>query len=202
MVVPSTDKPLDAVLSWAAVRRADYEGQADPWSMQHNIGVRRHAVGQQWCFMAGNMLIEWDGPMDSIHYIRRARLEDHVQAWSQGLVSTRPPFDAQRGPTKAGSFVQPIRWVRQIRAFAVVDDMDRFKSLLPWVSHIGKLWHKDFGAVASFALEHDATATERWQQRNLPIGSECATAHVPAVGSLVAPYWKAENHGQVLAFAG
>lgn len=202
MVVPSTDKTLDALLSCAAVRRADHEGHSDPWSMQHDIGVKRHAVGQQWCFMAGNVAIEWEGPMDYVHYIRRARLEDHVEAWSRGLLSSRPRFDAQRGPTKAGSFMQPIRWVKQIQAFAVVEDVDRFKSLLPWITHIGKLWHKDFGAVDSFAVARDEAATARWQQRNLPIGSEYGNAHALAFGALVSPYWKAENHQKVLAFAG
>ena len=198
MVVPRVDKPLDALLSWAAVQQADFEGNEDPISMQHDIGLAKHTVGEQWCFMASNVTIDWYSPPSVVHYVKRQRLEDYVEAWDSGLLSKRPYFDGQRGSTKAGSYVLPTRWASTVSAFAVVEDMERLNALLPWVTHIGKLHHKDFGAVRSVEVVTDDTARTEWAWRNLPAGSDMARGHHASVGGLKSPYWRRDRHLEVL----
>lgn len=194
MVVPTTGKHLDALLSWASVQEADFFGDLDPIAKQHDLGIAKHHVGDQWCFMASQVSYEWKGESSQLHYIKRSRLEDYVAAWDSGLLRKRPYFDGQRGSTKAGSYLQPLRWAETVTGFAIVEDMQRFEQLLQWVTHIGKLGHKDHGAVRSFTVDQDESATGHWVKRNLPVGSEFAAGLPLTVGGLVSPYWKRENH--------
>ena len=202
MIVPTTGKHLDALLSWAAVQQADYSGSDDPIALQHHTGLARHRVGDDWCFMASLLEYEWVGEPDQVHYIKRSRLEDYAGAWDAGLFRKKPYFDGARGATKAGSYLQPMRWARKITGFAMVEDMDRVKDLLPWITHIGKLSHKDFGAVSGFELREDVAAQVAWRKRALPAKSPLAMDHVRAIGALVSPYWQRENFKQVAMFCG
>lgn len=198
MIVPSTDKMLDALLSNAAVEEATFNDHEDPFSVQHNIGLAKHHVGDQWCFMASNLHFEWAGEGFPHHYIKRAKLEDFVDAWDKGVLKKRPSFDASRGTTKAGSFIVPARWVHSITAFAVVEDMERFNALLPWVTHIGKLAHKDWGAVRHVSVDHDEVANTNWANRYLPAGSPCSNGHRKSIGGLASPYWLRTAHREIL----
>lgn len=202
LVIPYTDKHFDALLSWAAVQKAEFEGHDEPWAKQHDIGIAKHFGAQDWCFQAGLVTFDWIGERNQLHYIKRSKLEDYADAHMDGLLDRRPAFDAGRGSTKAGSYFAPIRWAKTATAYAVVEDSSRFESLLPWITHIGKLRHKDYGAVSSYSVDCDPTALEVWGKRNLPIGSDRAAQHAPSVGGLVSPYWKRVNHTEILAFVG
>lgn len=197
MIVPAVDKPLDALLSWAAVQQAEFADEVDPISTQHQIGIAKHDVGGEWCFMASNVSYEWVSSAAQVHYIKRSRLEDYAGAWDDGLLSRRPQFDGQRGMTKAGSYLQPTRWATTVTGFAVIEDLDRVRALLPWISHIGKLRHKDFGAVRSFEMVEDASAAARWQRRNLPLHSPFGVQHLNGSGCLISPYWARENQREI-----
>lgn len=197
VIVPSGDKSLDALLSWAAVQQADFAGAHDPVACQHNTGLAKHHVADQWCFMASNLTYEWASEPDQVHYIKRQRMSDYACAWGDGLLSNRPQFDAQRGFTKAGSYLQPMRWAKTITGFAMVEERGRVQELLPWITHIGKLRHKDFGAVRSFAMIDDPAAAQEWARRNLPVLSPFATRHRRGVGALVSPAWLREKHLEV-----
>ena len=201
VVISPTDKYLDALLSWAAVQRSEWLDEEDPWSAQHDIGIAKHHVGDQWCFMAGSLQYEWNSPPFQLHYIKRSKLEDYAGAWDAGLLKKIPYFDAASGRTKAGSYIQTLRWTDSVKAYAVIEDMERFEQLLPWVTAIGKLHHKGKGAVKSFVVAHDETANEVWSQRNLPSGSPFAIQHAPTIGGLKSPYWKRENHVELVGFA-
>lgn len=194
MVVPSVDKSLDALLSWAAVQEADFNGRFDPLEAQLDTGLSKHTCGDQWCFMASNLDYTWVGDPSQLHYITRSHVGDYADAWDRGILAKRPYFDGARGETKAGSYLQPTRMAESISGYAIVDDMDRVEQLLNWVTHIGKLRHKDHGAVQRFEVRADPLATERWHRRNLPLKSSFATGHPTAIGALFAPYWKRENH--------
>lgn len=199
MVISPTDKTFDAVLSWAAVRRADLLGAPDPLSTQHAIGLAVHQTENGWCHMASKLAIEWVGEQDNLHYIKRQNLGDYTDAWLKGALKKKPAIDTSRGDTKAGSYVQQIRWVKRIQAWAIVEDMKHLQALLPWVTHVGKLHHRDMGAVSSWAIHEDATASQKWTERPLPLGSPHAgVAHVPVMGGLHSPYWKREDHCIVL----
>lgn len=197
MVVPSVDKALDGPLSWAAVRQAEFEDVEDPLTLQHDIGIAKHVVGDQWCFMASNLAVDWVGDPGQVHYIKRSRLEDYVEAWDSGLLTKRPAFDGLRGLTKAGSFLAPVRWAKTVSGYAVIADMDRLNAVLPWVTHIGKLWHRDYGAVEKFNVTVDPAANEQWMRRNLPLASPAALNHATGSGALVSPYWMRKNHQSV-----
>jgi len=195
MVASPTGKTLDAVLAWAAVRRSELRGSSDPWAVQHDIGIARHETQGGWCHMASMFEIEWQGDPEDLHYIKRQKLGDYAEAWINGILKKRPSVDTSRGDTKAGSYVQQIRWVKGLRAWAMVEDRSAFESLLPWVTHIGKLHHLDLGAVKTFSVHEDPGAVDLWSNRPLPVGSPFAGAmHVPAMGALQSPYWKRENH--------
>lgn len=202
LVVPTTAKHLDALLSWAAVQEADFADHDEPISMQHDTGIAKHHVGTAWCFMASCLEYEWLGEADQLHYIKRSKLEDFAGAWCDGLLNKRPYFDGARGTTKAGSYLQPIRQANRVSAYAVVDDMKRFEQLMNWVTHIGKLAHKDWGAVRSFEIAHDDQALSSWSKRNLPVESPFAIGAPRMMGGLVSPYWKRENHCVVAANQG
>ena len=202
MILPTTGKHLDALLSWAAVKHADYFGAEDPVSTQHDTGLARYRFGQDWCFMASLLEYEWIGEPDQVHYIKRSRLEDYAGAWDAGLFKKKPSFDGARGATKAGSYLQPMRWIRKITGYAMVDDMNRVQELLPWITYIGKLGHKDFGAVSGFQIFNDEVAENEWIKRTLPEMSPLATRHVKAVGALNAPYWQREKSKVVAMFCG
>ena len=202
MVIPYADKHLDALLSWAAVQKAEFGGHEDPWLVQHDIGVQRHVVGTQWCFQASLLNFDWLGERSQLHYIKSSKLEDFADAQMDGLLDRRPFFDGRRGSTKAGSYLAPIRWAKAVTGYAIVEDMARFQGLLPWVTHIGKLRHKDWGAVASFVIAEDTEADVLWRRRNLPVASPFASEHAPAAAGLVSPYWKRENHTDVLVYVG
>jgi CRISPR type IV-associated protein Csf3 len=199
MIVPSDVKTLDAIMAWAAVSRAEFYGLENSWASQHETGIAVHRVGEQWCPMASSLEIEWADTQQPIHYIKRQRLEDYARAWDEGLLKKRPAFDASRGLTKAGSYFQSARWVRSARAWAIVSDFAVFEGLLPWVTHVGKLHHKDYGAVRKVEVVADHGAEEKWFYRPLPMGSEHATEqHVPAVGNLCSPYWKRSTFQPIL----
>lgn len=199
MVVDATLKTLDAVMAWAAVRRADFHGSLDPWAEQDATGIAAHRVGAQWCPMASALQVQWDGPAKGEHYTRRQNAADFERAWSAGLLTKRPVFDVQRGITKAGSYTQQIRWTRLITAWAMLDNQNAFEDVLGWATHIGKLWHKDFGAVATARVVEDQAACQQWANRPLPVTSPAATlAHVPAVWALSSPYWDRARHTEVL----
>ena len=202
LIEPAVEKPLDAVLSWAAVMRADFNGADDPIAQQHDLPLQRHYAGEQWCFMASNIIFEWNkaAPRESVHYVKRSRLEDYADAWVDGLLSKRPAFDGARGLTKAGSYVEPTRWADRAIAYGV-GNIDAIRALLPWVTHIGKLRHKDFGAVNSFTVTPDDANAKNWTRRTLPQASPEATSHVAAMKCLSAPYWNRERMVPALAFA-
>lgn len=197
MVVPNVDKFLDALLSWAAVQQAEFEDEPDPIALQHHIGIAKHHVGDQWCFMAGKMAYDWIGDPLEVHYIKRSRLSDYTDAWFDGVLNKRPYFSGSTGLTKAGSYLQPVQWVKTVSAYAVIDDMARFQELLPWVTHIGKLHHRDYGGVTSFDVTVDEAANDLWHFRNLPMGSPMAKDHIRGIGSLVSPYWSRMQHQEI-----
>src|SRR3989338_142020 len=201
MIEPATVKSLDALLAWASVQRAHFHGHDDPWQEQHFTGIAVHRVGEAWCPMASALEIEWADTSQPIHYFKRQSPISYAEAWSNGLLKKRPYFDQKRGSTKAGSYVQSARWTRGVRAWAMVEDRPLFESLLPWVTHIGKLHHKDFGAVRSFQILPNEEAQSRWAQRTLPVGSLFATKqHVLSQAALVSPYWDRRNFRPVLSF--
>ena len=205
MVIPPGAKHLDALLSWAAVQQADFAQHASPWDAQHDIGVARHTAGDDWCFMAGALEIDWLGERDKLHYTKQQKVERYADAFMDGLLAKRPYFNGVSGSTKAGSYIEPIRWTRSVTGYAVVEDYQRFSELLPWITHIGKLHHKGFGAVKSFAVVDDEQANTKWMHRNLPAGTDLAgvsKTHATAMGALVSPYWKLEQHREVLAYVG
>lgn len=203
MVVSPTVKTLDALLAWAAVRRADFQGTLTSWEVQHETGLAKHIVGESWCPMASDLQIEWQSEPEQVHYIKRQSMANYANAWIDGVLKKRPSVDTSRSDTKAGSYVQQTRWVKGIRAFAMVEDMRLFSSMMPWVTHIGKLHHRDYGAVKSFAITEDASAMSLWVRRPLPPDSPFATSdHVMAMGAIKSPYWKREEHAPVLAICG
>lgn len=197
MIVPSVDKALDCLLSWAAVQKAEFDDLDDPIAAQHDIGIEKHHVGDKWCFMASNVDIAWKGDPDVLHYIKRSKLSDYTDAWMAGFLTKKPYFDGRRGATVAGSYIQPIRWATTVTGFAVVEDMKRFTELLPWVTHIGKLHHKDWGAVRSFELVEDPSALQQWRYRNLPLDSPACDGHKKGIGGLASPYWDRKKHCDV-----
>lgn len=201
VVVSPMDKHLDALLSWAAVKRAEFYDEDEPWAFQHDTGIAKHHVGDQWCFMAGCLQYEWSSPPFQLHYIKRSKLEDYAGAWDDGVLTKVPYFNAASGLTKAGSYIQTLRWTESVKAYAVIEDMDRFEQLLPWVTAIGKLHHKGKGAVQSFTVKHDDQANELWAHRNLPLRSPFASQHVSATGGLKSPYWLREKHEEMAGYA-
>lgn len=204
MVVPSTDKPLDTVMSWAAVRMAQSMDVDDPFAVQHDIGIAKHGTGDDWCFMASNMEIQWSEiAAEQLHYIKRQSVDQYLDPYMQGLFKKKPSIDTSRGHTAAASLFQHVRWVKQIQAWAVVDDMERFKEVLHHVTHIGKLHHKDWGAVQAVVVDADESAHDRWMFRSLPMASPLKTAnHVSAIGALNSPYWDRQKHREIAVFAG
>lgn len=201
MVIPPGAKHFDALLSWASVKEAEFNGHAAPFDMQHNIGVAKHTAGSDWCFKAGAIEIDWLGDREKLHYIKRQRIESFADAYMDGLLDKRPYFDGKSGATKAGSYIEPIRWTKNVTAFAIVEDLQRFEELLPWITHIGKLHHKDYGAVNEFKIVEDPLANTMWTRRNLPVNSDAADSHVLMMGGLHSPYWKRENHKPVLTYS-
>lgn len=197
MIVPSTDKSLDALLSWAAVQQAVYQDKHNPISHQDNTGLARHVVDPEWCPAASYLQYEWVSPPFVHHYIKRSKLTDYAAAWDEGILSKRPYFNAAQGPTKAGSYVQQARWAIKITGYALVADEARLVELLPWVTHIGKLHHKDWGRVGRFEVSHDVVALTQWSDRNLPAKSIYAKGYASCMGALRSPYWKRENHGLI-----
>lgn len=202
MAIPPGAKHLDAVLSWAAVRKAEFEGDYDPWSKQHDIGLAKHVSGEDWCFMASILDFDWLGPKGNVSYIKRQRVEPYADAWMDGLLNARPAIDPTRGLTKAGAYNVPTRFASCVYGYAMVEDETLLNSVLPWVTHIGKLHHRDFGAVAGFQVIDCEEATQLWSRRNLPASSGLATMHASAFGSLRSPYWVAENHKEIQCFVG
>lgn len=200
MVTPPGPKTLDAVLSWAAVRRAEFEGASDPIAHQHATGLARHFADDDWCPMASYIEIEWASDPEQIHYIKQQRVETYADGWLSGALKKKPYFDGQRGQTKAGLYVQDIRWAERITAWAVIDDEKTFRDLLPWVTHIGKLHHRDFGAIRCFEVVQDEGARIKWCHRPLPLGSDFASnEHVLAIGGLRSPYWNRSEHRSILS---
>lgn len=197
MVVPGTAKSLDALLSRAAFDQAEFRGDLDPIATHHDIGLSKHEHQGDWCFMASNFQYDWTGDTHYLHYIKRQTLDCYVDGWEAGVLKRRPYFDGATGQTKAGSFIQPLRWVSKVTAWAMVKDMHRVQELLPWVTHIGKLKARDFGAVKTFELHEDAQAVERWSHRNLPASSPFATQHARGIGGLVSPYWERSKHREI-----
>lgn len=198
MVVPSTQKSLDSLLSWARVNMAEYHGHDNPWINQHDIGVGVHQVGEDWCHMASNLIYTWASEHDQIHYTKKQSIGEYADAWQALVLKKRPSFDGTSGLTRAGTYMHPIRWVERIEAFAMVADMDHFRQLLPWITHIGKLHHKDYGAVCGFDMVESPEAQMHWANRILPVGSSEAKDHADGVGCLRSPYWKRENFQRVL----
>lgn len=200
LVEPTADKTLDAVLSWAAVQRADFAGELDPRAAQHDLPLEREAVDQHWCFKASNIAFEWDEsvPRTEIHYTKHSLRTEYADAWMSGLFVKKPFHDGTRGLTKAGLYVHPVRWAKRAVAYGV-GDLQKLRALLPWVTHLGKLHSKDYGAVKAWRLDEDATALEMWSKRPLPIGSGSAMHHAPAMGALRSPYWLRETFQEILA---
>jgi CRISPR type IV-associated protein Csf3 len=202
MIEYAGSKTLDALWAWAAVKRAQFEGVEDAWAHQHSTGIAIHRTGEQWCPMASELEVQWADVQQPVHYIKRQKLESYATAWTDGLLKKRPAFDAARGSTKAGSYFASARWTSKVQGWAMVEDMALFESLLHWVTHIGKLHHKDFGAVREATIVQDQEALQRWMMRPLPIGSDAATSdHVPVMGGLRSPYWMRSNFVPVLALA-
>lgn len=71
MVVYAGVKTLDALLSWAAVERAKFNGSLQEWSDQHQHGLQIHRVGQSWCPMASELDVEWASEAEPLHYVKR-----------------------------------------------------------------------------------------------------------------------------------
>lgn len=199
MVEPTMGKPLDGLLSWAAVQRADYAGVPDPIAMHHELFLERHETDDGWCFKASNLEFDWVGPLGAKSYIKRQRVGDYAEAKLNGYLRKSFRVDTGTGSMKAGLFVHPIRMAYEIRAWGI-GHIDSLRALMPYVTHVGKLRHHDCGAVATWKIERDDEAVHLWTNRPLPKSSEFATAisHAPSIGALVAPYWQRTQHTEIL----
>ena len=200
MVEAHTDKTLDAVLSWAAVQRAEYQNLAEPFAVQHDLPLARHQAGDDWCFMASNLSYAWVGERGAVHYIKRQRAEDYANAWLNGLLLklNKSNIDMTRGSSKAATCVQSLRAASAVTAWGI-GDIEEIKKLLPFVTHIGKLHHHDHGAVARWEITEDKASHEKWKYRVLPFGSSVATgaSHALSTGGLIAPYWNRGSHKRI-----
>lgn len=199
MVEPTMFKPMDGVLSWAAVQRAQYDDLADPVGEQHNLPLERHASGDEWCFKISNIEFDWIGQLGSTCYFRRQTVREYADAWMNGVLKKASRIDTTKGKFKAGVFVQTLRAVSEARAWGV-GNIAALEALMPYVTHLGKLHHRDHGAVASWRVERDASALSRWARRPLPKTSPFADAdtYAPSIGALRAPYWLRAEHTEVM----
>lgn len=197
MVVPATALHFDALVSWAAMVQADQRG-LDGISLRHNTGLAKHVHKGQECPMASLVEFDFATAENNMHYIKSIRMADLTNATAEGLFARAPTYDSQRGAGKAGMFNAQTRWVKRAVAFAVVEDMDVFTQLLPRITHIGKLRHWDFGAVANVQCVDDESARARWTQRALPVGSQFAGNHAVSVGALQSPYCRKSLHTEVM----
>lgn len=196
MVVPTVDKPVDGPICKAAYQQAYFEGHDDPVSQHHCTGIARHVVGDQWCFMASNIVFEWAGPPASLHYIKRQKIEDYFNAADIGLLRKMPGFNGTSGAQKAASILTQTRQVACATAWLVAEDADRVRTLVGRLTHLGKLAHHDLGAIKEALVEEDASALQHWRVRPLPFGSDVATAasHALATTALQPPYWQRSKY--------
>ena len=201
MVEPKGPMALDALLSWASVRRAECAGHPQPFSVEHDLPLERHSVGDAWCFKASNLSFDWVGDRSRTVYTKRQQADDYIEAVMKGAMSEfmDGQFDNQRGYYKAGLFVEPLRFVEKAQAWGV-GDIEEVKALLRWIESLGKLRRHGRGRIAEVTVEEDARALDKWANRTLPVGSPHASegSHARAIGALVSPYWKREKFGEVL----
>ncbi len=195
MVVPTVDKPVDGPLCKAAYQQAYFGGHEDPVSQQYCVGLAKHFVGEQWCFMASNIVFDWAGPPSPLHYIKRQKIEDYFDAADIGLMRKMPGFNSSSGAQKAASVLTQTRQASSATAWLVADDAERVRELIGRLTHLGKLAHHDFGAIKDVAVEQDEEALQRWRSRPLPFGSEVAStsSHALATTALRPPYWQRTN---------
>ena len=198
IVVPTFDKTLDAVLSWARVQQATAQGHADPISLQHDLPVARHlpTVEQDWCFKASNLEYHWCGDRFMTFRIKRQKLTDYVDAFSSGVLRKPPAVDSTRGVTAAGLYETARRPCDQIKAWCI-GDPQALRELLRQVTFLGKMHARGAGQVQQIDVDEDDHALVAWTNRSLPVSSPLLAAdgagRSDMLGALRAPYWKREN---------
>lgn len=200
MVEPAMQKPLDAILSWAAVQRAELQGADDPISVQHDLPLARHETARGWCFKASNLEFDFSNTSRSyLNETKRANIADYANAYLQGGLTKKPVIDVARGTTKAGFYMHPLRHPHEITAWGV-GDIEALTLLMPYVTHIGKLRRRDCGAVAHWTIDRHRSALELWSQRPLPADSPFAKpdTHATSMGALVGPYWSRKNFTEIM----
>lgn len=196
VIVPTMPVHLDALLSWARVREAELAGELDILALQHDLPLERHETENGWCFKASALEFEYAGDPLQLHYNRQSDIDAVAEPFMRGALKVRtafPGFDPLRGMYKAGSVLLTQRFTRQVRAHGV-GDVGRVRELLRHVDSLGKLRRRAKGSVRSVVVEEVEAGAERWVHRNLPVGSEFATAgHALAQQRLHAPYWSKER---------
>lgn len=189
MILPESPIHLDALLAWAAVDAAGGDISA-----QDNLPLEK-AVKEDgsWVWKASMLQTS---PVEVRNNVPMTRTFDPWQSGMdkdtvyEGGANVMTPGT---GPYKAYIFTRHAGMIRSAKAWCV-GDIDRIKSLLGSITHLGKLARLDFGRVKSIDVSpyEDQRA---WEYRVMPWAVDGYDQTQECVHP---PYWKREN--RVLAW--
>ena len=171
MVEPKGPMALDALLSWASVRRAECAGHPQPFSVEHDLPLERHSVGDAWCFKASNLSFEWVGDRSRTVYTKRQQADDYIEAVMKGAMSEF--MDGQFiDPAKAESAESPASILKDapkivasgITADAIRSDLRKLR---------GELIKKNVSLTGCYYVMSETMASFMSDLIDIQIGTCC-----------------------------
>ncbi|WP_420213420.1 type IV CRISPR-associated protein Csf3 (plasmid) [Burkholderia aenigmatica] len=170
---------------------------------QSPLPLEREQRGDAWCWKASAITPDGDpGPHSMRFWTRKTDAYDMARRIESGQIEGRYRFPlkpyAYKVDTVRGLFKQqfkffPVRQVARLQAWCIGDE-DRLLDLLApesgYVTHLGGKGRMGYGRIASFHIERDSDASERWKRRVLPWPHDGAELVRMATRP---PYWAIET---------
>lgn len=190
--ITQTDRPihLDAILGYVATREAIAQDK-DPDKALENLPLAKAVSPDDWIFQASQLIPTTPTiPLGEILFVRK--FEPIVWARDRELghwQSKQTNFVGGTGKNKAFKLTLPLEQQRELTAWAIVTDTERFTALLNQVDGIGKSRRNGYGHVDTITVSADPTAWENWKMRSIPAGIPPTPKHYASMTTTRPPYW-------------
>lgn len=199
MAVPDYPIHFDALMCWAVEKREllGIKGGEVP--------IAIHREGDDWCYMASQLLIRlggegirFQGMMTRRYELSRwALTQDHIWSGNKNVIPDGTGH--QKAFLVHDSYIMP----ESIHCFCV-GDRDGIFDLMDEITGLGRRTRNGWGKLRGYQIEAIDAAECHWFKRALPgkMKEVSTELHHPAIGNFRYPYWNRENWSEILEFTG
>lgn len=193
---------LDGLVAWAVKEEALRNASAanlDYAAIIADLPFEKHESASGWCWKASKLAVVGYREQERRYLTAKTPVADMALAIGDRIVEEKggANIDTVRGLGKNAALYYTLEHAQGFEAYCI-GDFDALSELLQEIDAIGvktRLGHgslRPFEDGKLFRITHDETAAEKWKRRNAP--ERLLEEMIPAVGSVVPPYWKDKDY--------